>query len=102
MIRSVLLEAPRQQAVVPSIGIRDLDRRHSTGLGSAENDQATVRRFARAEIPHTRLVLRDAFYPASCRIQSANLHTSMSRFRFVIAIEMVRVRAVGLEFPGDS
>src|SRR5213079_2197457 len=60
-----------------------------------------IRRFAGAKIPDGRVTLRQAHDRAILWIEAANFRTAAGEFRFEVAVEVISVGTLRLEFPRD-
>ena len=99
MIRPAILQPSREQSLISSIRIHHPNRRHGACLGATKNNLLPVRRFTGAEIPDRRFAARELRDGAVARIEPANLRATSGEFRFEVAVEMISVRALRLEFP---
>src|SRR5439155_16330809 len=101
MIGAFALETTREQSRVPAIGAHPPDGRRTAGLSAAEDDLTTIGRFARAKIPDRRVALRQARHGAILWIEAANFRAAAGQFRFKVAVEVVAIGTLRLEFPCD-
>ena len=90
MVRARVVEATGNEACLPAIGIHHPNCRRPAGLRSAEHDLFPIRRFAGAEIPNRKFVVRKPRHGSVPRIQPADFRAATGEVRLEIAIEMVQ------------
>src|SRR5437870_854196 len=100
MIGAQVLPSHCDLARMASVDIHDPNRWDSARGGPAKDDPTVIRRFARPKIPHGGIRMGKARERTLARIESANFRATARQVRLVIAVEMVRVRSLRLEFPG--
>lgn len=100
MIGAGVVEAAGEKSLFVPLGVHDPEGRHFSDLASAEGDPVAGGRFARAKIPRGRIAMCEAGDGSVPGIQAAYLSAAAGEFWFPIAVKMIGVGTIGLEFPG--
>ena len=101
VVSAAVVEAFRELARVAAVGVHDPDRRGVAGPGAAEDDLPPVRRIALPEVPDRLAGPGEPRDRAVARVDLADFGAAARELGFVVAVEMVRVRALRLELLGD-
>ena len=99
MVRPTIVDPLGQSLRISPIVIHSPDRRRLARGRAAEEDALAIRRFAGPEIPDTLTGCGELACPPRARIPSTDPSSAAREFRFVIAIEMICVRSLGLVLP---
>src|SRR5262247_1553355 len=98
MVGAFVVKTASEEARVAAIGVHAPDGRRTTGLCTAENDVLAVGGFGGAKIPDGRVALGEAREVPIARIKTTDLGAALGETRLEVAIEMIRVRTLRLEF----
>src|SRR5688572_28003003 len=101
MVGALVVEAARQEARVATIGVHPPEGGRPARFGAAEDDVPALRRFAGAKVPDGRVTVREADDGVVRRVEPADFRAAAGEGRLEIAVEMVRVGTLRLEFPRD-
>src|SRR5690349_6927571 len=100
MVSAALFQTVCQHPGIGSVRVHDPERRRSSGLGPAKSNELSIGRRRGSKIPGTSSRFRKGGFRSSLRIQEADFGPTLSGFGFEIAVEMIGVRTLRLEFPG--
>ena len=99
MIRAEIVDAVRNLFGVGAIGIHDPNRRSFACSRAAEDDLLAVGGLAGSKIPDGRVAVCQCDNFSGDGIELADLGTTVGLLGLIVAIEVVRVRPIGLIFP---
>ena len=98
MIDATVVPSLRDLLLMASMGVHDPSRGRVARGGAAEDNPLAIGRLAHPKVGRIgRREARDRIIP---RIEPAEFRAAARQVRFVIAVEMVGIRSLWLEFPG--
>ena len=101
MVGALVVETAREQPRIATVKVRSPNAGRLASLSAAENNVLAIRRFARAKIPDRRLAMREVRNPPIARVEPADFRAAAGKVRLEIAIKVIGIRTLRLEFPRD-